>query len=42
MISHANFPTSTASSTIQTAWQKHAGRDPQVFFPLLSAWFLPR
>lgn len=35
--SHENLPTSTASSTIQTAWQKHAGRDLQVFIPLLSA-----
>ena len=34
VISHANFSTSSAGSTIQTAWQKQAGRDPQVFIPL--------
>jgi len=37
VISHANFSISTAGSTIQTAWQKQVGRDPQVFIPLLSA-----
>src|ERR1700694_3015590 len=31
MIIHANFPTSTASSTIQTAWQKHTGTRPAGF-----------
>jgi len=42
MINPANFPTSAASCTMQTAWQEPAGRDPQAFIPLLSAWFLPR
>src|ERR1700730_3302930 len=40
MISPANFPTSTASSTIQTAWQKRSGRDPQVFIPLFISLIL--
>src|ERR1700730_13077197 len=31
MIIYANFPTSTASSTIQTTWQKHTGTRPAGF-----------
>jgi hypothetical protein len=31
MVIHANFPTSTASSTIQTAWQNNTGTRPAGF-----------
>src|ERR1700680_2232815 len=40
MISPANSPTSRASSTIQTAWQKRSGHDPQVFIPLFISLIL--